>query len=176
MKGALLSIGEQICKDFNQYLRELEYEGRCVFLPFQIEKLKVRNIGKFTERTLEFDRGLSVVYGLVGTGKTTVVKSIASISGYSRLVKCGEDNGEIKMTLSDGRLLHQSLDEVRNVHCIVVDDVGEQLDENHYEKFLCYLRDMNTQLILTTGRMNDERYEKIIHMFPDCRFIDLNGR
>jgi ATPase subunit of ABC transporter with duplicated ATPase domains len=129
-------VGEQICSDFGQYFKDLEQEGRCLFLPFQILSLKVKNTGKFTERTFEFDRGLTVVFGYNGAGKTTLVKAIASVSGDHRLLKSGQNHGEINVTLSDGReILNQSLDDARAPRCVVLDESGEQLDKNHYEKF-----------------------------------------
>jgi AAA15 family ATPase/GTPase len=99
----LLSVGEQICSDFDQYLRDLEYEGRCLFLPFQIQSPRVEHIGKFTERTFEFNGGLSIVYGYNGAGKTTLVKAIASLAGNHRLLKSDQNHGEINLTKSDGR-------------------------------------------------------------------------
>jgi len=175
MSGTLLSVGEQISSDFGQYLKDLEYEGRCLFLPFQIHDLKVYHLGRFTERTFEFDRGLTVVFGHNGAGKTTLVKAIASVSGHSRLVKSGQNHGEINLTMSDGRILNQSLDDARAPRCVVLDEPGEQLDKNHYKKWMLFLRDMvDVQLILTIGRMDNELHEWIIRSFPDCRFIDLN--
>ena len=175
MRATLLSVGEQIYHDFGQYLRDMEYEGRCLFLPFKIQNLKMKRIGKFTERTFEFGGGLTVVYGYNGAGKTTLVKAIASVSGHSRLVKSGQNHGEINLTMSDGRMLHQSLDDAGAPRCVVLDDPGEQLDKNHYEKWMLFLRDMvDVQLILTIGRMDNELHEWIIRSFPGCRLIDLN--
>jgi hypothetical protein len=174
MSSRSLSVGEQICSDFGQYLRDLEQEGRCLFLPFQIQNLKVKSIGKFTERTFEFDRGLTVFYGYNGTGKTTLVKAIASVSGDHTLLKSGQNDGEIELMLSDGRMLHQDLFEPRRVQCVVLDEAGERLDINHYEMLLHYLRSLDVQLIVMIGRTDKDLYEWIIRSFPDCRFINLN--
>lgn len=172
MSNISLSVGEQICSDFGQYLKDLEHEGRCLFLPFQIQTLNLKNIGKFNERHLEFGR-FNVVFGNIGAGKTTLVEAIGSVSGSHRLLKHGQNDGEIDLMLSDGRMLHQNLCEPRDVKSIVLDDAGERLDLNHYETFLGYLRDLDVQLILTTGRL-DELNGSINRSFPDCRFIDLN--
>ena len=99
MRGSLLSVGEQICSDFGQYLKDLEHEGRCLFLPFKIQTLDMKNIGKFDVRHVEFSR-FNVVLGPVGAGKTTLMQAIGSVSGAHRLLKSEQNDGEIDVALS----------------------------------------------------------------------------
>jgi len=169
-----LSVGEHICMDFDRYLKDLEQQGRCLFLPFKIQALNLKNIGKFSERKVEFGSNNNVISGHVGTGKTTIVKAIKYVSGSQELIKSEHSNGEIDLTMTDGRRLHLNVCEAGDVQCIVLDDAGEVLDSIHYDSFLRYLQDLNLQLILTSGRMNDELKEIFRRTFPDCRFIDLN--
>jgi hypothetical protein len=168
-----LSIGEQICLDFNRYLKDLEREGRCLFIPFEIKALTLRNIGRFSEKYIDFRR-FNIVFGNIGTGRTTMMKSISSVSGSQIKVKNGQNRGEIDMTLSDGSSLHQDVFDAKNVRCIVLDDAGERLDRERYVEFLHYLRHLDVQVILARGNMNDELNTLINRIFPDCRFIRLN--
>mgnify|MGYP001636545112 FL=1 len=120
-----------------------------------------------------------MIFGYNGTGKTTLVKAIASVAGDHRLLKSGQDHAEIDLTLSDGRMLHQNLFEPGRVQCVVLDEPGEQrLDLTHYKMLLRYLqvrylRDLDAQLILTIGRMDDELHEWIICFFRATDFTNL---
>lgn len=167
-----LSVGEQICQDFAQYLKDLEQEGRCLFLPFEIHSLSLKNIGKFSERYTEFGK-FNVIFGRIGAGKTTIFQSFVSISGSHRLLKNGQNRGEIDLTLSDGALLHQDIFDAVNVRCIVLDDAGERLARKQYGDFLGYLQGLNVQMILTTGNMDDDLKKLFNQVFPDCKFLLL---
>lgn len=168
-----LSIGEWICQDFGRYLKHLEAEGRCLFLQHKLHSLDLIKIGRFDEKHLDFD-DVNVIHGNNGTGKTTLVHAVSSVTGYQVGVKGGQDRGEINMTLSDGSVLHQDVFDAENVRCIVLDDAGERLDQERYGEFLRYLRDLDVQVILLRGNMNDELDGLINRTFPDCTFIQLN--
>ena len=169
-----LSLGEQIYMNFDKYLMDLEHQGRCLFLPFKIQTLNLKNIGKFSERKVEFSSNNNVISGHVGTGKTTIVKAIKCVSDSQELIKSEHSDGEIGLTMADGRRLHLNICEAGDAQCIVLDDAGEVLDSIHYECFLRYLRDLNLQLIMTSGKMDDELKRIFRRAFSDCRFIDLN--
>jgi len=166
-----LSVGEWICQDFGRYLKSLEAEGRCIFLPCHVDSLDLMNIGRFDEKHLDFD-DVNVIHGNNGRGKSTIVRAISSVSGSQVGVKAGQDRGEINMRLSDGSVLHQDVFNAENVNCIVLDCAGERLDQERYRQFLHYLRDLDVQLILTVGRT--DIHNKIRSTFPDCRFIQLD--
>jgi len=168
-----LSTGELICVDFNRYLKELEKQGRCMFLPFEIQELTLRNIGRFNEKNIDFDT-FNIVFGNIGSGRTTLLKSIGCISDSQKLLKSGQRDGEIGLTMTDGRRLHLDICEAGEVKCIVLDDVGERLDQERYGEFLRYLRALDVQVILLRGNMNDELDGLINRTFPDCTFIQLN--
>jgi hypothetical protein len=166
-----ISVGEWISQDFGRYLKSLEAEGRCVFRPYRIHSLHLRNIGRFDEKHLDFD-DVNVIHGNNGRGKSTIVRAISSVTGSQVSVKAGQDHGEINMTLSDASVLHQDVFNAENVNSIVLDCAGERLDRRErYGEFLSYLRGLNVQLILTVGRTDLSNI--IRHTFPDCRFIQL---
>jgi predicted ATPase len=166
-----LSVGEWICQDFGRYLKCLVAEGRCVFTPYHVDSLDLMNIGRFDEKHLDF-ADVNIVLGFNGSGMSTIVRAISSVSGSQVSVKGGENRGEINMRLSDGLLLHQDVFDAENVRCVVLDSAGDRLDQERYSEFLSYLRGLNVQLILTVGRT--DVCDIISNIFPDCRYIDLN--
>jgi len=166
-----LSIGEWISQDFGRYMKSLVVEGRCLFLQFKLHSLDLTKIGRFDEKHLEFG-DVTVIFGYNGTGKSTCVRTISSITGSQVSVKAGQDHGEINLTLSDGSVLHQDIINSGSVRCIVLDCAGERLDQERYGEFLRYLRDLDVQLILTVQRT--DIYDTIRSTFPDCRFIQLD--
>jgi hypothetical protein len=168
-----LSVGEWICQDFGRYLKSLENEGRCVFLPYRIQSLHLRGIGKFVEKHLVFDE-VNIIHGNNGSGKSTIIKSVSSVSASYVTVKDGQNRGEIALTLHNGSSLHQDVFNAENVNCIVLDCAGERLDQERYGEFLRFLRGLDVQLILTSGRMDDELNELFKQTFPGCWFINLN--
>ncbi len=166
-----LSIGEWICQDFGRYMKSLEAGGRCVFLSYHVDCLDLRNIGKFVEKHLDF-ADVNIIHGNIGSGSTTVIQAVSSVTGSQVSVKAGQDRGEINLRLSDGSLIHQDIFNTENVHCIVLDSAGERLDQERYREFLRYLRGLNVQLILTVQRT--DIYDTIRSTFPDCQFIQLD--
>ena len=129
------------------------------------------NIGRFDEKHLDFD-DVTVILGFNGSGMSTIVRAISSVTGSQVSVKSGENRGEINMRLSDGSVLHQDVFNAGNVRCVVLDSAGERLDQGRYGEFLSYLRGLDVQLILTVQRT--DVYDIFRSMFPDCRFIQLD--
>lgn len=170
-----LSTGEIICEDFNRHLKEMEMQGRCIFLPFEVKSMNLKGIGKFVEKNIEFSSMFNIIYGRIGTGKTTVVSSFAGISGPQRLLKSEQNNGEINVTTSDGRRHHLDVYGSGDVRCVVLDSGYERLlDNRRYNDFLNYLYGLHVQLILVIENMDDELKESINRIFPNCKFIQLN--
>ena len=168
-----LSLGEQICMDFNGYLKDLEKEGRCVSLHFEIQSLNLKNIGKFTDKHMEFAK-VNILHGNIGSGKTTIIQSIKGISNAQRLLKDEQDSGEINITTSDGKRHQLGVYGSGDVRCVVLDNGGERLDNRRYNDFLNYLYGLHVQLILTIEKMDNELRESISRTFPHCKFIQLN--
>lgn len=72
-------------EDFDNYLEDLKKRKMCFFLRIGIKGLQLKNIGPFDDEKFSFTRGLNVVYGLNGSGKTTILNSILEAFGYGGL-------------------------------------------------------------------------------------------
>jgi hypothetical protein len=168
-----LSVGKYICMDFNRYLKELEKQKRCVFLPFEIKSINLKNINKYVEKNVEFSR-YNILYGNIGGGKSTIIKSIRGFTGVEGLLRDNQTSGEINLITSDSKRYHLDVYSSGVTKCLAVDNGGERLDTSCYNDFLYYLRHLDVQLILTIENMNIDRKELLDRAFPDCRFIQLN--
>ena len=51
----LLSTGESASIDFHNYLKQLEKEGQCYFLPFKLHHIMIKNIGIHSNLDLTLD-------------------------------------------------------------------------------------------------------------------------
>ncbi len=78
--------------------------------------LKIKKIALIDELELEFSKGLNLLTGETGSGKSIIVDSLGALTGervYSELIKEGEDNAQIEglfaVDLSDG--LREAFDE-----------------------------------------------------------------
>jgi DNA repair protein RecN (Recombination protein N) len=63
-----------------------------------LKLLKIRNFALMEELTIEFDRGLTVVTGETGTGKSMIVEAIATLCGSKMddvLIRSGKDHAEV---------------------------------------------------------------------------------
>ena len=61
--------------------------------------LKIKNIALIDELQLEFARGLNLLTGETGSGKSIIVDSLGALTGdrvYSELIKEGEENAQIE--------------------------------------------------------------------------------
>jgi len=157
----MLSYGESVAIDFINYLKTLEKEGRCYFLPFQIKKIHLKNIGVHDNLILSFD-ALNIVEGRYRDGKTTFVKSIVKTIGYEspnfhNLLSPGKKTYDIDIEVDPIRILsltygkhnNSGFIENRTTRCIVMDEPLSRLSIGLKKEFLQYLMGLNTQIILT---------------------------
>jgi hypothetical protein len=189
IKGSLyphLSTGEKICLDFDLYLQELEREQKCCYMNYKVESLTMKAIGKFDEFKVKNFQKYNVIAGLCGSGKSTIYKAITRF-GSSRgssgksLLKYGHDEGEIILEESSNSKIRLKITEnedkctgeYENPQSIILDDeAGIQLTTDKYREFLCYLRDLDLQIIMTARVVDD--FSVFKEIFPDCNFIVLS--
>ena len=81
-----------------------------------LTRLKIKKIALIDELELEFSKGLNLLTGETGSGKSIIVDSLGALTGervYSELIKEGEDNAQIEglfaVDLNDG--LREAFDE-----------------------------------------------------------------
>jgi len=162
----MLSYGESVAIDFNNYIKTLEKEGRCYLLPFMIKKIHLKNIGIHDNLILSFD-ALNIVEGNYRDGKTTIVKSIVKTIGYEspnfhNLLSPGKKTYEInievgpirKLSLTYGKHNNNGFIENRTTRCIVMDEPLSRLSISLKKEFLQYLMGLNTQIILTCAAID----------------------
>jgi hypothetical protein len=77
-----LSLGERAL-DFPQFLDDLKKQGRCYMIPQTIESVSIENVGPLEKLVLRFAKGLNVVVGPNGSGKTALVETLAYAFGVT---------------------------------------------------------------------------------------------
>jgi len=166
----MLSIGEKASIDFNEYLRTLEKEKRCFFLPFELKKIKIKNIGIITNLEIKFDKQ-TIIEGNFGEGKTTLIKSVANVFGYDipnfhKILSSRKKPYEINVVIKPESKINLSFNEEglntfkqnRTIRCIIIDEPMDILSLNLKNEFLSYLSSLNTQIILTNTPEEHIRY------------------
>ena len=107
------SSSKKVLRNFDMYLADLIYKERSFFIPYELRRVRLRNVGVFDSFEAEF-KDFNVVYGSRGTGKTTLVKSIAHVLDLDsypdeELLKKGEFYGDIEVELIKSLLAYSVL-------------------------------------------------------------------
>ena len=180
-----LSRGEWICQDFRRYLNLLCMRKQCFFLPVELKRMRMRNVGRPHEFATRFDTYNAVV-GLCGTGKTTLIRSVASVFGLETCPQSSAVNHErsesaIELDVSESGSFHMKIARSAGnqwaryepFNCLLVDDPCRELTDEGYKKFLLHLKGLEKQIVITMGSTDDERSEMINSVFPGCNIIRL---
>jgi len=170
--------------DFGQYLTTLTEEKRCFFLPSEIEQITLKNIGRFDEFNVEPKR-FNLVSGIAGTGKTTLIRSIAYTFGIDEfngdiLIKEKKKEGEINLILKDQKTMSVKIpgsskghrNQSGNTCCILLDDCTD-LNNNILQDFLQYLQGLNVQIILSKPIIDRTQDKIFLRLFPKSNIIEL---
>lgn len=164
----VLTMDEYIEK----YLR-----GTTVYkLPAEVSTINITNIMKFQSLNLHFDK-LNLIYGLHGTGKTSIVMSVAvmfnQVPNVRTMLNNWQDEGKIILDIVQeqkrGLFIQRNQAPYsftkNDVKCILLDDAGCYLDDNGFSCFLNHARTWDKQIIVTTPRREFEYipsgYQKI---------------
>ncbi|MFE3846187.1 ATP-binding protein, partial [Thermoplasmatota archaeon] len=169
--------GEKASIDFDNYLKILEKEKRCFFIPFELKKVEIRNIGVITKLEINFDKQ-TIIEGNFGEGKTTLIKSVANVFGYdipnfhnllsSRKKPYGINvviKPESKINLSFNEEGLNTFKQNRTIRCIIIDEPMDILSLNLKNEFLSYLSSLNTQIILTNTPEEHIKYPKEYNIY-----------
>jgi predicted ATP-dependent endonuclease of OLD family len=148
--------------DLPQFLDDLKKQGYCYLVPQTIESVAVENIGPLKSLRLKFARGLNLVVGPNGSGKTALIKTIAhdfGLLGSSRppyLPTRGKDSGTVKIRPYPEEVeLSIKFDSIgpivsRKETCILLDNPTAVLTKPVKQRFLKHVAREFDQAIITT--------------------------
>jgi len=195
-----LSVGQKICSNFPSYIADLHEEKKCFFIHCLINKVCFNKIGLFDSFETDL-KDFNVVYGSVGKGKTTFVRTIASVFNKYDLpkkdiVKQGFDSGSARVDVvkkSSFNLIvdrdvidyvekngdciptheekYESCFLENSVKCIILDDAGVSLRLEYYQLFLDYLKKLNHDLQIILTVNKSSRRPKALFLNT---FADCN--
>ena len=153
--------------------------GERYFLPFQIESLKLNNIGPFEKFEASFSPDtLNIIYGPNGSGKSIILRSILFAFGrrhrfFNKKVSSG---GTIKLKLFQNQNLikisdFENPDNLTNGYgCWIADALLSMIPRKKVIQILNELASLGIQVIITTVQKN---YLKTLP--KDTRIISLEN-
>jgi post-segregation antitoxin (ccd killing protein) len=158
--------------------REQAFYGEAYLLPFQIESLKLENVGPFQDFEAKFRKGaLNVIYGPCGSGKSTIIRSILLVFGKRHTYFSKSKNGKITLKLfphqdSVNVTTNQEnpLDAVRGYRCLIADDIFQRVPKSMISGLCEEMKKLEIQIIITTSMIFD------LSKFPkDTNVISLKS-
>ncbi|MEM3697103.1 MAG: AAA family ATPase [Candidatus Bathyarchaeia archaeon] len=148
-------------------------------LPFQIESLKLENVGPFKEFEAKFKKdAINVIYGPCGSGKSTIVRAILLAFGirhkyfFSKTV-----NGKITLKLvPEQDSIHIMVnkenpsDAAKSYRCLIGDNFFDRIPKRMVTEICKEMKNLQLQAIITSLPMID------LSMFPkDANVISLKN-
>jgi len=158
--------------------RELAFYGEAYLVPFQIESLRLENVGPFAEFEIEFSKdSINVIYGSSGSGKSIIVRSILLAFGKQHTYFTKSENGKITLKLFQDQDFvivttneRNSPDVARGYKCLVADNVFQRLPRSMIHAFCEEMKGLRIQIIVTASMAIDPS------MFPeDTNIISLKS-
>jgi ABC-type lipoprotein export system ATPase subunit len=157
----ILSQGEQAL-DFPQYLDDLKKQSRCYLVPQTINSVMIENVGPLEKVVLRFAKGLNVVVGSNGSGKTALVKTLAYAFGvtdfekpqYSLTLEKDTGTTRIRPYPEEIRISFRR-DNIgttisRRNTCVLLDEPVAVLAKEGKQKFLKWVKEEFDQAIIVT--------------------------
>lgn len=135
------------------------------FLPLKIESLTLNNIGPFKTFEEHFGKGVNLIYGPIGSGKTTILQSLLLAFGVEhQLNNQARIGGVITLNLFPAQTSiiisdNESTEDItKRYRCVLADDVFEHLTMEQKTQVLDEFNRLNLQTIATASpvlRRND---------------------
>jgi hypothetical protein len=155
---------EHLQKLLTEVGNESSFYGEKYLLPFQIQSLKLTRVGPFDNFEAHFNRNsINLIYGLCGSGKSTIVRSILYAFGikhkYFTERVIGE--GTITMKLFPGQDfinvtgMRSGSNALRGYQCLVADDSLERIRKDMIAPLFAELKHLGIQIILTASPLID---------------------
>ncbi|MGB9756161.1 MAG: AAA family ATPase [Candidatus Bathyarchaeales archaeon] len=143
---------------------ESSFYGETYFLPFQIESLKLTNVGPFDNFEAHFSRNsINLIHGLCGSGKSTIIRSILYAFGikhkYFTERVIGEGTITVKLFPGQDFInvtgMKSGQNGLRGYQCLVADDSLERIRKDMNAPLFTELKHLGTQIILTASPLID---------------------
>jgi hypothetical protein len=139
--------------------KETSFYGEAYQYPFQIESLKLENIGLFKSIELHFKKdAINLIYGVGASGKSTIVRSILLGFGNRHKYFPKTDNGAITLKLFPDQtsLIIKATDQVLDgfsddYKCFIGDGILQVAPRDMATAVLQELNKFKIQSIITTS-------------------------
>jgi post-segregation antitoxin (ccd killing protein) len=140
--------------------RGASFFGEAYMLPFQIESLKLENIGLFKSFEVEFKKdAVNVISGSNGSGKSTIIRSILLALGKRHKQFPKSDNGKITLKLfqSESAVTITTNEELEDrvtngYRCLIADDFLQATTIDMAKAVMQELSRLKAQAIIATTR------------------------
>jgi len=137
--------------------REWAFYGEAYLIPFQIESLKLENVGSFEKFEAKFSRNaLNVIYGSSGSGKSIIVRSILLAFGKRHTYFTKSENGKVTLKLfPDQDFVSATTNEenqpeiTRGYKCLIADNVFQRVARSMIPAFYEEMKSLGIQIIVT---------------------------
>jgi len=163
---------EHLQKMLAEIGREGSYYGETYLLPFQIEKLKLTNVGPFENFEASFKaNALNIIHGSCGSGKSTIIRSILYAFGvkHKHFTERVLDGGAIEVKLFPGQNfinikgISSEQNPLRGYQCLLADDSFDRIPKEMIAPLFTELKCIRTQIILTTLLIDSSQIPDDIH-------------
>ena len=154
-------------------------------LPFQIESLKLENIGPFKEFEAKFKKeGINVIYGPCGSGKSTILRAILLAFGIRHKYYFSKTiNGKITLKLfPDQHSIHimvnkeNPFEAAKCYRCLIGDNFFDRIPKRMVPEICKEMENLKMQIIITASMMLDPSIfpEKTNIIFSEDPFSSKN--
>jgi len=139
--------------------RENAFYGEAYLLPFQIESLRLEDVGPFKRFDARFIRnGINVIFGPGGSGKSFIIRSILlafgrrhryfqASDGRKVTLKLFPDQSSVTVTTS----VENQPDIARGYKCLLADDVFQRAPKSMIPALYEEMKNLKIQTIITTS-------------------------
>jgi post-segregation antitoxin (ccd killing protein) len=143
---------------------ESSFYGEAYLLPFQVQSLKLTNVGPFDNFEAHFSRNsINLIQGLCGSGKSTIIRSILYAFGIKHKYFTERVIGEGTITMKlfpeqdfiNVTGMKSSQNALRGYQCLVADDSLERIRKDMIAPLFTELRRLEIQIILTASPLID---------------------
>jgi hypothetical protein len=152
---------------------ENAFYGEAYLLPFQIESLRLENVGPLKEFEAEFSRdAINVIFGLGGSGKSFIIRSILLAFGRRHKYFQTSDGGKVTLKLFPDQALVSIITDVgnetntmRGYKCLIMDDVFQKVPRDMVPEICEEMKGHGIQIIATVSAPIDpSKFPKNTHL------------